>query len=605
MKSNKHVIVNLMFISLVASLVFAALPKRAGRDAGSEGMAIIDVLLKTDPPYEQDLFVLHIIKRSSRWVPSLPPASRGVGVFEVDGNFSATQTTVTRVFEAARRLRMASRHVVVVVVSDDLPFLSVFAEWSLKGRLLVWSTRLLVLTRLLPQRVPFLHKALSFSNSLLLTPGHGRGRGPGVQVSVVSPYSEAGSQPLVVATWTAQRGLTLTSHLPLFPEKFQKFPRQTQVTVAMEQSHLHKVVMEDDLSSPGEKRISFEGYLVTALDYMAQGINFTYMFKRPPDGQWGNKQPDGTVTGMVGQVFREEAHIGLGIFAINPSRTQVVEFTLPMLIASLKVFAGRKSLEVDPWGFFLPLSPPVWEATVASLLAITGVLLLYSMLIDDRGKTEGGIEKTIINAGILLGQCIEFNRKWSWWERLVLGLWMLMTLVLAKSYAGNLMSLLAVRYVPQPFQSLEDVLNDPRITMIWHKDSSPAQYIFEAKGGIFYEVRKTIAEGRVKFLYIKDYPPALEDVRRGSHVIVDFDVITTTYNMQGFSLTGACHYYFGRKAADIQRLAMISQKDNPILLAINKRQAMIVVLLGGQAFSIFLLCLETLHARLSRIHDEE
>ncbi|KAK3892962.1 hypothetical protein Pcinc_003141 [Petrolisthes cinctipes] len=38
--------------------------------------------------------------------------------------------------------------VTVVVVSDDLTFLTTFAEWSLKSRLLVWSTRLLVITRL-------------------------------------------------------------------------------------------------------------------------------------------------------------------------------------------------------------------------------------------------------------------------------------------------------------------------------------------------------------------------------------------------------------------------------------------------------------------------
>lgn len=101
----------------------------------------------------------------------------------------------------------------------------------------------------------------------------------------------------------------------------------------------------------------------------------------------------------------QEVEIGLGIFAINPSRTEVVEFTLPMLIASLKVFAGRSSLEVDPWGFLLPLSPFVWGTTVASLLAITGVLLLYSMLLNNGGKTEDGTERTIINTAILLSQC--------------------------------------------------------------------------------------------------------------------------------------------------------------------------------------------------------
>lgn len=161
-----------------------------------------------------------------------------------------------------------------------------------------------------------------------------------VRVSVVLPYSQPDSQPLVVATWTAQRGITLTSNVSLFPEKFDRlvfwgslslgkdtwllwtewydnlrvhqtmpgtsisvafknnnllkccgeiptvawvsksspvtrFPRQTRVTVAMEQSHLHKVVMEVDPSAPGKKRISFQGYLIKVLDYIAQGINFT------------------------------------------------------------------------------------------------------------------------------------------------------------------------------------------------------------------------------------------------------------------------------------------------------------------------------------------
>ena len=54
---------------------------------------------------------------------------------------------------------------------------------------------------------------------------------------------------------------------------------------------------------------------------------------------------------------------------------------------------------------------------------------------------------------------------------------MLMTLVLTKSYAGNLMALLAVRYFPQPFQTLRDVLNDPDASMIWQKYSSNEQFL--------------------------------------------------------------------------------------------------------------------------------
>lgn len=52
-----------------------------------------------------------------------------------------------------------------------------------------------------------------------------------------------------------------------------------------------------------------------------------------------------------------------------------------------------------------------------------------------------------------------------------------MSLVLAKSYAGNLMSLLAVRYRPQPFQTLRDVVNAKHAIMIWQKYSNYERYL--------------------------------------------------------------------------------------------------------------------------------
>ena len=61
---------------------------------------------------------------------------------------------------------------------------------------------------------------------------------------------------------------------------------------------------------------------------------------------------------------------------------------------------------------------------------------------------------------------------WWWWERLVLGLWMLTTLVLTRSYAGNLVSLLAVRYIPQPFQTLQDIVENDHVAVIAQKHST-------------------------------------------------------------------------------------------------------------------------------------
>lgn len=61
---------------------------------------------------------------------------------------------------------------------------------------------------------------------------------------------------------------------------------------------------------------------------------------------------------------------------------------------------------------------------------------------------------------------------------------MIATLVIVRSYAGNLMSLLAVRHIPQPFQSLRAVLDDADTGMIWEANTAYVQYL-NVSAGIF------------------------------------------------------------------------------------------------------------------------
>lgn len=53
---------------------------------------------------------------------------------------------------------------------------------------------------------------------------------------------------------------------------------------------------------------------------------------------------------------------------------------------------------------------------------------------------------------------------------------MLTTLVLTRSYSGNLMSLLAVRYIPMPVQSLQDII-DQKVTLLLMRGSAQTQTI--------------------------------------------------------------------------------------------------------------------------------
>lgn len=53
---------------------------------------------------------------------------------------------------------------------------------------------------------------------------------------------------------------------------------------------------------------------------------------------------------------------------------------------------------------------------------------------------------------------------------------MLITLVLTRSYAGTLPSLLAVRYIDEPYENLRDVLDDASVGIILVQNTLIVQY---------------------------------------------------------------------------------------------------------------------------------
>ena len=53
-----------------------------------------------------------------------------------------------------------------------------------------------------------------------------------------------------------------------------------------------------------------EGMFADVLFALQDILNFTYVLKRPPDGQWGSLQSDGTWSGMIRELQEERIDIG-------------------------------------------------------------------------------------------------------------------------------------------------------------------------------------------------------------------------------------------------------------------------------------------------------
>ncbi|XP_069939957.1 probable glutamate receptor [Cherax quadricarinatus] len=486
----------------------------------------------------------------------------GVGVYKMtrDGNTNVTRAQLSWVVHQARQLRQVSWCVTVVVVSDDSAFLADVTKWGVKGSLLAWSTKLLIVTRLPLPQLHQIYSTFSMTNSMLLIVEDIL-KMLRCSVYIYLPYSSARDSAIRLAIWSPQHGLTLTTSLPVFPDKYIRFLRRPTLAVAMEGFYLREA---------GKVQEGVRHHYV--MDYLAQGLNFTYKYVSPADGTYGSKQKDGSWSGMVGMVSRQEADFAPGPFGITANRTEVVDITWPVLIQYTRILSSRGTPQVNPWAFLLPLQTNVWASTLVVFLVLPAVMWLLSSFLFARKAFLHTWGKEIFDMTRILLQQDYSTSALAEWKRLVMAGWVTVALVLSKSYAGNLMSSLAVRHIHQPYQTIRNVLDDRMVTMLWATNSSSVQYFRTVESGIFREIADVESKGRIKYILLSDFPQAIKTlVKRGDHVLMEIEAVINLIIGKHFTSAGRCDFYLSKERFLPMIMAMIGQKNSPLVPALSRR----------------------------------
>ncbi|XP_069168764.1 glutamate receptor-like [Procambarus clarkii] len=397
------------------------------------------------------------------------------------------------------------------------------------------------------------------------------------KVYVHLPFRPEGTEPLLVALWRPRQGLLLTSRLPLFPHKFSRFDHGPNLLVASEGNPFSKMITEVDVdhaaaASPSGHQYRFSGPVPELIDYLAKALNFSYTYVRPPDGFFGTRLQDGSWSGMVGMVMRQEVAIASGPFILSEDRAEVVDFTMAIMLDYWRILAARGRPEVDPWSFLLPLTPQVWAAILGALLVLPLAVLLLSSCLSL--STHGHGDWLLVPfdyVRMLVQQDIMGGGDW-WWERVVLTVWGLVTVVLTQSYAGNLMALLAVRHISEPYQSRRQVLDDPSATIIWLKGSATGTYLEEAESGIYREMAEAARVGRLIYKTHAQVPASINTlVRHHRHVLIDAANALRSHISDEFTKKGECSFYSSDEEFLPLIFGMIGPKDSPLIPALNKR----------------------------------
>ncbi|XP_071527055.1 uncharacterized protein [Panulirus ornatus] len=79
-------------------------------------------------------------------------------------------------------------------------------------------------------------------------------------------------------------------------------------------------------------------------------------------------------------------------------------------------------------------------------------------------------------------------------------------------------------------------------------------------------------EGRIKYRTLSQFPFSMNTlVRRGDHVLILPTMILKRYMAMDFTLTEQCSFYAANEEFLSQMLAIIAQKDSPIIQSISDR----------------------------------
>ncbi|CAG0881433.1 unnamed protein product [Darwinula stevensoni] len=215
----------------------------------------------------------------------------------------------------------------------------------------------------------------------------------------------------------------------------------------------------------------YEGYLIDVLNTLAENLNFTFTLTVVKDGKYGAVEPSGSWNGIVGEVMRGEAHIGLANLGQSKERASVVDF--PSVDISYE-YAGimLRTTEEDPKEkmllFMRPFAKEVWLAIFGNILLFAMALALVSLFVPSSSLSSSNtrdephpfrFENALWFTFGAYAQQGHPRVPHQLSNRVLFGVFWVSAVILYASYGATLASHFAVAFVRPPFNSLEELLD--------------------------------------------------------------------------------------------------------------------------------------------------
>ncbi|XP_050740074.1 ionotropic receptor 93a-like [Eriocheir sinensis] len=284
-------------------------------------------------------------------------------------------------------------------------------------------------------------------------------RRPGVwEVFVNQLYSHLGTAQ--VTTWTGTR---FTLPRPLFPEKLENFNGANLKVVVVEYNPAI-FYLRDGRGSIVDRY----GLDIEVIEAMARLFNFTPRYIESPPGElWGELLPNGSFSGMVGMIGREEGDVAVGNVYLSSFLGRLNYLSYSASYATdWSCFQARVE---PPLPYYLALALPYRLTTWLSLLGCTLMLVPVLHLLatpEERQKQNWtSISDSLLHILGLHFRIPQTRVPAGTTPRVLVAFLWLYVIIITTGYSSNLTAFLTVQRSPAGVETIKE-LYESKMTVL-------------------------------------------------------------------------------------------------------------------------------------------
>ncbi|XP_076834817.1 glutamate receptor ionotropic, delta-1 isoform X2 [Brachyhypopomus gauderio] len=308
-------------------------------------------------------------------------------------------------------------------------------------------------------------------------------------------YSETfGKDVKRLATWDSSRGMNGS----LKENRVENGMQGVTLKVVTLLEEPFVMVAENILGQP--KR--YKGFSIDVLDALAKILGFKYEIYQVADGKYGSLQPDGSWSGMMGELVNKRADLAVSAVTITPERESVVDFSKRYLDYTVGILMSRSVEKMNMFSLLAPFDLAVW-ACIAAAIPVVGVMVfllrrVQSLRCQNAGPHQPASVSTSFQSAIWIvygafvqqgGESIMSSVA----LRIAMGSWWLFTLIVCSSYTANLAAYLTVSRMDSTVRTFQDLAKQTDLHYGTVRESAVYEY-FKVKGTNPLEQDNTFAE---------------------------------------------------------------------------------------------------------------